>query len=88
VRLFQLAAEKAKNRYSYEEPCGMEWVFITKTGQDLFRHKGDTIVPGAGTRWKHLHRKPETAESKAAAKLKREKAAAKAAKQAAKARAK
>jgi uncharacterized Zn finger protein (UPF0148 family) len=36
-----------------------EWVFIDKTGKDLFKHKGDTIVPGAGVRWKHVHRTPE-----------------------------
>jgi Xaa-Pro aminopeptidase len=60
-----MAEERMKNRYSYEEPCGMEWVFIDRTGKDWFKHKGDTIVPGAGTRWKHLHRSPESAAAAA-----------------------
>ena len=74
-----------KNRYSYEEPCGMEWVFIDRTGKDWFKHKGDTIVPGAGTRWKHLHRSPESA---AAAAAKRRKAQEKEARARVKAQAK
>lgn len=77
----EVEAERRANPYSYEEPCGMEWVFIDKTGKDLFKHKGDTIVPGAGVRWKHLHRSPESAEkAKAArekAKIKERKAAIK-----------
>ena len=35
-----------------------QWCFIDKSGRDLFKHKGDTIVPGAGTRWKFVHRGP------------------------------
>lgn len=33
-----------------------EWVFIKPDGQQVLRHAGDTIIPGAGVRWKHLHR--------------------------------
>eukprot|EP00929_Paragymnodinium_shiwhaense_P081220 TRINITY_DN42455_c0_g1_i1.p1 TRINITY_DN42455_c0_g1~~TRINITY_DN42455_c0_g1_i1.p1 ORF type:complete len:1097 (-),score=273.11 TRINITY_DN42455_c0_g1_i1:353-3589(-) len=33
-----------------------EWVFIDPRGQERLGHKGDTIIPGAGTRWKHLKR--------------------------------
>ena len=33
-----------------------EWVFVDPRGNDRFTHKGDTIVPGAGERWKHVHR--------------------------------
>ena len=33
-----------------------EWLFVDERGQDRFTHKGDTIVPGAGVRWKHVHR--------------------------------
>lgn len=30
-----------------------EWVFIDELDKERFVHDGDTIVPGAGTRWKH-----------------------------------
>ena len=33
-----------------------EWVFIDDGGNDIFGHEGDTIIPGSGTSWKHLHR--------------------------------
>ncbi|CAD7928519.1 unnamed protein product [Amoebophrya sp. A25] len=33
-----------------------EWLVIDQRGKDRFRHDGDTIIPGAGTSWKHLHR--------------------------------
>lgn len=33
-----------------------EWVFVDERGADRFTHKGDTIVPGAGVAWKHVHR--------------------------------
>lgn len=84
----ELAAERERLRYAYEEPCGSEWVFIDKTGKDLFKHKGDTIVPGAGVRWKHLHRSPQTEEEKARAVAKAKKAQAKAKAKEAKAAAK
>lgn len=78
----EVAADRSANRYAYEEPCGMEWVFIDRSGKDWFKHKGDTIVPGAGTRWKHLHRSPESAAAVAAkqqkARLKEAQARAKA----------
>ena len=32
-----------------------EWVFMDEFGKDRFSHEGDTIVPGAGVRWKHVH---------------------------------
>lgn len=35
-----------------------EWVFLDESGNDRFNHEGDTIVPGAGVRWKHCHRAP------------------------------
>jgi len=34
-----------------------EWLIIDPARKDRFGHEGDTIIPGAGTRWKHLHRK-------------------------------
>ena len=33
-----------------------EWCFIDERSNDRFTHNGDTIVPGAGDRWKHVHR--------------------------------
>ncbi|CAD7928001.1 unnamed protein product [Amoebophrya sp. A120] len=37
-----------------------EWLFVDPQGRDRFRHDGDTIIPGAGVSWKHLHRQPST----------------------------
>jgi len=31
-----------------------QWRFVDNNGLHRFRHKGDTIIPGAGVRWKHL----------------------------------
>ncbi|CAK9061982.1 DnaJ homolog subfamily C member 7 homolog [Durusdinium trenchii] len=33
-----------------------EWTFVDPLGRERFAHKGDTIIPGAGLRWWHLHR--------------------------------
>ena len=33
-----------------------EWCFVDERSKDRFTHKGDTIVPGAGVSWKHVHR--------------------------------
>jgi len=33
-----------------------EWIFMDPLGRERFAHKGDTIIPGAGLRWRHLHR--------------------------------
>ena len=33
-----------------------EWCFVDERSKDRFTHKGDTIVPGAGIAWKHVHR--------------------------------
>ena len=47
-----------------------EWIFIDERNNDRFTHKGDTIVPGAGVAWKHVHRTssgarvPEASESR------------------------
>ena len=36
-------------------PCQCrQWRFIDDKGLHRLRHKGDTIIPGAGIRWKHL----------------------------------
>ena len=33
-----------------------EWIFMDPVGRERFAHKGDTIIPGAGLRWWHIHR--------------------------------
>ena len=33
-----------------------EWVIIDDGGNDRFGHEGDTIIPGSGTSWQHVHR--------------------------------
>ena len=33
-----------------------EWVIIDSSGRDRFGHEGETVIPGAGARWQHLHR--------------------------------
>ena len=37
-----------------------EWLLLDAECRDRFRHNGNTIIPGSGQRWSHLHRaKPE-----------------------------
>ena len=33
-----------------------EWLFIDPSFKDRFGHEGGTVIPGAGTKWTHLHR--------------------------------
>ncbi|KAL1504471.1 hypothetical protein AB1Y20_010876 [Prymnesium parvum] len=33
-----------------------EWALVDERSNDRFCHEGNTIVPGAGVRWKHVHR--------------------------------
>jgi len=33
-----------------------EWLIIDGNHRDRFGHKGETVIPGAGTSWQHLHR--------------------------------
>lgn len=33
-----------------------EWLLIDPQRVDRFGHAGETIIPGAGLKWKHLHR--------------------------------
>lgn len=44
-----------------------EWVFSDEMGQPRFEHEGDTIIPGAGVRWKHVHRSRAGATTTSAA---------------------
>ena len=41
-----------------------EWAFVDERSHERFTHKGDTIVPGAGDRWKHVHRTSSGARRK------------------------
>ena len=54
--------------YGYREPeSKWEWVFQDPTGRDRFTHKGNSIIPGAGTRWAFAHPDAEEAAAAAAA---------------------
>lgn len=33
-----------------------EWLLVDAAGTARFGHPGETVIPGAGTRWGHLHR--------------------------------
>ena len=33
-----------------------EWLFIDDKHVDRFGHEGETVIPGSGTKWEHLHR--------------------------------
>jgi hypothetical protein len=36
-----------------------EWLIIDDNDVDRFGHEGETVIPGAGTRWSFLHREPD-----------------------------
>ena len=59
--------EKSREKNAPPDLDGVrEWVFVDPDGRDRFSHKGDTIIPGAGTSWKHLHRAvPKVPKNKA-----------------------
>ena len=44
---YQYRPPKKKKEY--------EWVFIDPLKKSRYSHDGDTIVPGAGVRWAHIH---------------------------------
>jgi len=35
---------------------GTEWLLVDEAQSDRFAHEGDTVIPGAGTKWKHVNR--------------------------------
>ena len=47
-------APSASGRAAVDPELDDEWVLIDSDGGDRFGHAGDTIIPGAGTKWKHL----------------------------------
>ncbi len=42
------------SRYHRKKPETHVWFFEDAFGKQRFQHKGDTIIPGAGTSWKHV----------------------------------
>eukprot|EP00960_Hanusia_phi_P059899 764321-Hanusia_phi.AAC.5 len=42
-----------------------EWLFIDPERRDRFGHAGETIIPGSGTSWQHLHRAHVTQQAEA-----------------------
>ena len=38
------------------ESSESEWVFLDATWRDRFVHDGNTLIPGAGPRWRHVSR--------------------------------
>jgi tetratricopeptide (TPR) repeat protein len=49
-------ADPSNKEYDIVGNKKSEWVFIDDGGNDIFAHEGDTIIPGSGTSWKHVHR--------------------------------
>ena len=49
-------ADRDQKEYEIVGNKKSEWVFIDDGGNDIFGHEGDTIIPGSGTSWKHVHR--------------------------------
>ena len=47
-----------------------EWTFVDPVGRERFAHKGDTIIPGAGLRWWHLHREHVSSHRKVSGEVK------------------
>ena len=43
--------------YEVEGGKSTEWLILSKKGRfDMFAHEGDTVIPGSGTSWRHVHR--------------------------------
>ena len=42
---------------------GTEWLFCDDEKVDRFGHVGDTVIPGAGPKWAHLHRDSDGAST-------------------------
>ena len=57
MALVKCDEETAEKYECTDTSKGSEWLIIDPARKDRFGHEGDTIIPGAGTRWKHLHRK-------------------------------
>ncbi|CAE8668410.1 unnamed protein product [Polarella glacialis] len=53
---FNHGSDQEDSEDDYDEDASREWLFIDADGRDRFTHSGDTIVPGAGVSWTHVHR--------------------------------
>jgi len=54
--LMGLVNKPEDGRYEVVGHHDSEWVLIDDKFQDRFGHEGNTILPGSGTRWQHVHR--------------------------------
>jgi hypothetical protein len=56
--LVSAPAEDMGEEVNYEVHGGKasEWLLINTESHDVFGHEGDTVIPGAGIKWTHLHR--------------------------------
>lgn len=61
-----IVEETEEMRY-YGAKAPRSWFLVDQKRVDRFAHVGDTIVPGAGVRWKHVHRQSGSALGPAAA---------------------
>ncbi len=61
-----IVEETEEMRY-YGSKAPRSWFLVDQKKVDRFAHIGDTIVPGAGVRWKHVHRKSGSTLGPAAA---------------------
>eukprot|EP00929_Paragymnodinium_shiwhaense_P088864 TRINITY_DN49173_c0_g1_i1.p1 TRINITY_DN49173_c0_g1~~TRINITY_DN49173_c0_g1_i1.p1 ORF type:complete len:656 (+),score=63.68 TRINITY_DN49173_c0_g1_i1:98-1969(+) len=43
-----------------------EWILIDNDGKDRFHAEGDSLIPGAGNRWSHIHTKSTSTDTPAA----------------------
>ena len=48
-------AKPPPSAWGYERQAENAWFFVDPRAADRFTHPGETIVPGAGVRWKHVH---------------------------------
>jgi len=56
IALVDSPADPAEAGYAAVGGKSSEWVIIDGNGRDRFGHAGETVIPGAGTRWQHVHR--------------------------------
>jgi hypothetical protein len=52
--------EDDEDRHMWRPEPVRQWLLVDEKNVDRFTHVGDTIVPGAGVRWKHVHAKSAT----------------------------
>jgi hypothetical protein len=47
--------DEERDVWGHVVPPVRQWLLVDERSVDRFSHVGDTIVPGAGVRWKHVH---------------------------------